>query len=207
MSKKSDAYYFETFVKCSNYGLEAAKLLDKSLKNYDPKSLHDLTEQIHEIEHKADEERHKLTERLAKEFVTPIEREDIVTLSHRIDNLVDHIEDVLMRMYCDNITSVRHEILEVSALLIESCKETVELVKDLPRFKKSDDFMEHIIRINEIEGQADVLYIKNMRQLHTTEKDVLTILVWRDVYTYLEKCHDDCEDIASEVESIILKNS
>ena len=46
------------------------------------------------------------------------------------------------------------------------------------------ELQEHIININSMEGEADVMFIHNMRKLHKEVKDPLEIIVWRDIYTY-----------------------
>ena len=43
--------------------------------------------------------------------------------------------------------------------------------------------------------------------LHTGDFDPLTVISWRDVYTFLEYCADSCEFVADTVESIVMKNS
>ena len=208
MSRKSDAYYFDTFVKCSEYAIKGVELLDHTLDHYHPSRLHDLSNEMHGLEHEADSLKHQMTEELAKAFVTPIEREDIVELAHNIDNMVDNIEDVMMRLYCDDVTEIREEVYPVVKLLIKNYQETLELVKIFANFrKKGKELQEHIININSMEGEADVMFIHNMRKLHKEVKDPLEIIVWRDIYTYLEKCHDDCENVAANIEMIVLKNS
>ena len=46
-----------------------------------------------------------------------------------------------------------------------------------------------------------------MYHLHTSCKDPLTVIAWREIYSYLEKCADACEHVANVVESIVMKNS
>ena len=46
-----------------------------------------------------------------------------------------------------------------------------------------------------------------MRKLHVEEKDVLQIIAWREIYTYLEKCADTCEHAADVVGSVVMTNS
>ena len=46
-----------------------------------------------------------------------------------------------------------------------------------------------------------------MYELHDGKTDVLEVIAWTDVYTYLEKCADTCEHIADLVESVAMKNS
>ena len=47
-----------------------------------------------------------------------------------------------------------------------------------------------------MEEEADELFITSLRTLHTTCSDPLEVIVWREIYTYLEKCVDACEHVA-----------
>ena len=77
MSKKSDNYYFKNFVICAEYGEEAARMLERNLKEFDVTHLSERLDEIHGIEHAADQKKHEMLAALVKEFITPIEREDI----------------------------------------------------------------------------------------------------------------------------------
>jgi len=59
--------------------------------------------------------------KLAKEFITPIEREDIMALADAIDNVTDAIEDVVMRMYMYNITSIRPQAVKMTEIIVKCC--------------------------------------------------------------------------------------
>ena len=84
-------------------------------------------EEVHEIEREADTHRHEITDKLAKAFITPIEREDIIALSHHIDDVTDKIEEVLIRVYINNVQEMREE---VSACWMWSLNDCEELQKD-----------------------------------------------------------------------------
>ena len=77
MSKKQDDYYFDNFMKCAEYSCKAAYLLKEILTEFQPEEISKKMEEIHEIERQADTQRHEITDKLAKAFITPIEREDI----------------------------------------------------------------------------------------------------------------------------------
>ena len=53
MSKKSDNYYFKNFVICAEYGEEAARMLERNLKEFDVTHLSERLDEIHGIEHAA----------------------------------------------------------------------------------------------------------------------------------------------------------
>ena len=102
MGKKQDAYYFNTFTACAEDACRAAHLLKNVLEDFKPEELETQLDKLHEIEHSADEKKHDIMDHLAKEFIPPIEREDIVSLSQNIDNVTDKVEDILLRVYMNN---------------------------------------------------------------------------------------------------------
>ena len=207
MSKKQDSFYFENFCACAEYACQAAHCLEDALKNFDPQRLHDMLDGLHKVEHAADEKKHELSHVLARAFITPIEREDIILLSQSIDEVVDKIEDVMLRLYCNNIQTIRPDAIELGAVLIRCCEEMKKLLEEFQDFRRSKKLGACIIHINTMEEQADQLFIESMRRLHTSCSDPLTVVSWREIYLYLEKCADACEHVADAVESVVMKNT
>ena len=207
MSKKQDSFYYENFSECVACACQAAHYLEDTLKSFDPQRLHDVLDELHQVEHAADEKKHELSNVLARAFITPIEREDILLLSQSIDEITDKIEDVMLRLWCNNIQSIRPDAIELGAVLINCCEELRLLLDEFSDFRKSKKLREYIIHINTMEEQADKLFIDSMRRLHTTCTDPLEIISWREIYIYMEKCADACEHVADAVESVIMKNS
>ncbi len=207
MAKKENNYYYDNFSKCISYAYEAAELLQSCVDSYDPADLKMLTEKMHRIEHTADGVKHEMMEHLMKEFLPPIEREDIVALSHAIDDVVDSIEDVLQGMYMYNITSFRSEVKEFTSVILRSCKAMQEMGAELHNFRKSTLLKEKIVEINALEEEADRLYMEAIHRIYTEETNTVLILAWTTMYNCLEKCCDSCEDVADMVEQIIMKNS
>ena len=206
-TSKKDSFYFDNFVACADYSCQAAKLLEKGMKDFNPDKINEMIDEMHEAEHGGDDKTHELLNVLAKAFITPIEREDIMELSQNIDEVTDKIEDVLLRLYCNNIRSIRPDALELVAIVIKCCDEIKSMLTELPHFKRSKKLREHIININTLEEEADRLFISSMRNLHTESTDPVEIITWREIYIYLEKCIDGCEHVADVVEGVIMKNS
>lgn len=207
MSKKQDAYYFDNFCDCAECAGKAAHLLRGWLTEFDPAHIHEKLDEMHALEHEADEKKHEMLNVLARAFITPIEREDIILLSQNIDEVTDKIEDVLLRVYCNNVQKIRPEALELSRLVIRCCEEAKLMAQEFADFKRSKGLRDHIIRINTLEEEADQQFINSMRTLHTTCTDPIEIIVWREIFLYLEKCVDACEHVADTVESVVMKNS
>ena len=207
MSKKQDSFYFDNFLECARLSCQADHLLKTFLTDCEVKDMDRKLDEIHSIEHSADDKKHQLMDRLAKAFITPIEREDIAQLSHNIDEMTDKIEEVFIRIYMNNVQTIRPEAVAMLDLIIRCCEEVCSLLEEFPNFRRSKKLKEYIIRINTLEEEADQLFISNMRKLHTEEEDLFSVIAWREIYTYLEKCADACEHVADGVESVVMNNS
>lgn len=206
--KKSKSYnYFEGIVTFADYSCQAAELLNSILSNYDTTKLEAQMKEMHAIEHAADLAKHEMMSSLVKEFITPIDREDISTIAQEIDNVTDAIEDVLMQLYMYNIKSIRKEALEFGVTIETCCNALRKVTEDFHHFKKSTNLMKHIINVNNLEEEGDRLYTKAMRDLYTTSTDPVEIMAWTKTFDYLEKCCDACENVADVMESIIMKNT
>jgi len=207
MARKNEFNYFDGFVKLSEYSCDAAKMLDEILNDFNNDTLQEKMKHMHNIEHAADLEGHEITRKLVREFITPIEREDIVMLLHEIDDITDCIEDVLLHMYMYNVKTIREDALRFSSIILQGCEELKETFKEFKNFRKSKEIHKRIVNINKLEEDGDNLYTEAVRRLHMTSDNAIEILTWTVAFDRLEKCCDACEEAANVVESIIMKNS
>lgn len=207
MAKKENNYYFEAFATGISYANDAAGLLQEIFENFDAANSKFLLDKMHKIEHSADKGKHKLMERLAKEFLPPIEREDIVELAHTIDEVCDLIEDVVLRIYMYHISELRPDVTDFAKLIVRCCTALKEMSLELPNYRKSATLSEKIKEINTWEEEGDHLYVEATRRLYSEEQNPIAIFAWTNIYDRLEKCCDGCEKVADTVELIVLKNS
>ena len=199
--------YFEFFIELVDYCLAAAENLSETLHNFDAEKLPETMEFLHEIEHNADVKKHEMIKKLSSEFITPIEREDIILLSQEIDDVTDSIEDVLLKIYMFNITSIKEEALEFCKIIADCCRALKKVMENFQNFRKSTELKNHLIEINRLEEVGDKLYTEAVRTLYTTCKDPIEIIAWTETFRRFEQCCDNCEDIADVVEGVIMKNS
>ena len=207
MAQKNKYDYFDTFVRLVGYACDAAALLDDTFRSFDAVYLSARLEQMHQIEHSADEVRHEMIAKLTKEFITPIEREDILTLANAADDVVDTIEDVLMRIYMYNITTLESEALAFSQIIIACCEALKSAMTEFTHFRKSDKLHGLIVEVNRLEEKGDALYTRAMHSLFSSQKDALHVYGWSQVYDQLEMCSDACEEVSNVMENVIMKNT
>lgn len=204
---KGDKFYFDNFVASAALAKKAAEYLLNCLENYDPKNLRPMLEKMHEIEHSADTKKHEMNAALAKAFVTPVDREDLDLLSHRIDDVTDQIEEVLQMFYIDNIQSVNPAAITFATNIVKGCDILCTLMAEFENFKKSKKIHNLIVELNDVEEECDKLYLTSMRELSKNATDVLQTISWRNIFDNLEACADACEHASECVGSVIMKNT
>lgn len=207
MKRKHGFNYFEAFVDLSKYSLLSAEILHNTLADFNSSELPNKVKEMHEIEHNADLAKHVLMNHLVKEFLPPIEREDITTLSQEIDDVTDSVEDVLLYLSMFNIKTIRPEVLKFTELISDCCKSMYEALVEFQNFKHSKTLHDKVVEINHLEEVGDGLYFDMMRNLFASSKDPVELMTWTEILHRLERCCDNCEDVANVIEQIVMKNS
>ena len=204
-NKKND--YFAMLAEAGDYCLEAATKLDEIVRHFDPEKLEELSNEMHDIEHKADYAHHHLSEKLSKEFIPPIEREDIAALGDEIDDVVDALEDVVVRFHIFNIRELREEAAAFSSIILKQNQTLSALIREFRHFKKSKDLKKLIVEVNRLEEEADSVYFSAIHRLFMEEKDPIKVLAWTEIFRRMEASCDYAEDVSQLVETVIMKNS
>lgn len=201
--------FFEYFEAQAQKVIEAAQLLEELKENYD--KLPQIAERANLLEKEADEIVHKLAHLRDSVFITPIDREDIGELAHNIDDVVDCIERALNRMHIFNVKIPESALYEFSKIISESAKEIklgVECLKDLSKNERA--LVEHCIRINDLEAEADEVNRKWLSKLmNSNPQDVVSLLhtiALKEIVETLETATDECEDVANILETIRVKH-
>ena len=207
MAKKTGYSYFTFFCEMIDCACKASTALNAMFADFQPDRLRQEADAIHEIEHAADLKKHDMMSQLLREFLPPIDREDIVNISHVLDEIVDLIEEVVLSLYMNDIQKCRPDVQPMVALIVKQCEELQKLMAEFENYKKSDKLLESIIVINTLEEEGDRLYLEAMRNLKLTCSDPFEMIAWRDIYSSLEDCSDACEKVADAVEEVVMKNT
>lgn len=204
--KKHD-YYFESFITLMDYGCNASELLVHICDNYGKKAISDYLNDMHKIEHDADLRRHEISKKLIKEFITPIDREDISGLINCIDDVTDAIEDVVRLLAIYNIKELRSDVKEFVGVIYDCCDSVRGALNELNNFRKSTLLNDCLVKINELEEKGDRIHFDALQALYAGNNEPLYVICWNNVYEALEKCCDQCERVSDIIESILMKNA
>ncbi len=207
MPKERANNYFSMLEGLAKHACDAAVELEKILKGFDAAQIDANKEILHQIEHAADDKKHELVEKLVKEFITPIEREDIMAITNEIDDVTDAVEDVLLKIYMFNIETIRPDAVGFAGIIRTCCEKLLHVFQEFDSFRKSKALHTSIIELNRLEEEGDALYISAMRKLYTTEKDAIRVMAWTEIFYRMEKVCDTCEHVADLVEHVVMKNT
>ncbi|MDR2655056.1 MAG: DUF47 family protein [Oscillospiraceae bacterium] len=206
MARKQSFNYFDAFVDIAEFACQSSLLVDSVLNNFHADELDYYKDTIHKFEHEADERNHAIMNALAKEFIPPLEIEDISDMANMLDTVVDDIEDIIIKLYAYSVTRIPQCAIEFSKIILPCCQKLKEAVQELPNYKKSPSLNGYIVEVNNFESEADELYISSMHKLHQ-QTDIREVMVWSRMLDGFEKVCDTCEDAANLIHNIVMKNT
>jgi len=195
--------FYELFVDVARRTAEAARLLQELLTGKPERATY-CVDQIKKLENEADELTHEVIRRLDRTFITPIDREDIHLLSSDLDDVMDRIDGTARRAQIFRVGRSPEGIDQLCELIVRASDEILLAVTKL---RDRDDVMSHCIRAKRLEEEGDAVYHDMLGRLFDTESDPIRILKWKEIYDNLEHTLDESDDVANDIESIVLKHA
>ncbi|RMD85904.1 MAG: DUF47 domain-containing protein [Candidatus Dadabacteria bacterium] len=194
--------FFDLFVEAAENMKRAAELM-RDLCNGKPQR-EEIVGAIREVEHKGDKTTRKLLKLLAKSFITPIEREDIHSLSSSIDDVVDFIDEAASTFVMLKADEPIEEYKKQSELLLHSTRLINDAVKLIREPKNRQKCLGLASKIYDIESQGDSLHNQAIARLFSEETDPIKILRWYKLCDCLEDALDGTQRVANTIEMVVL---
>lgn len=207
MARKKQFDYFGSLDQLASNGYEAAVILHDLLHDYSPARLTTEAERIHALEREGDQLVQAIVNELYDAFITPIDREDIVQIMDKLDDILDGLNATTYLLENLVITSIREGIEHFAQLIVEATAGVKTATKEFSKFKSSKTLKKMIEEVNSIEAQADKLYSQLTKDLFTNEEDPVEIIKWKDILDQLEDIIDDSEDAVDSIDSLVIKNT
>ncbi|MEZ0535860.1 DUF47 domain-containing protein [Caldicellulosiruptoraceae bacterium PP1] len=185
---------------------KTSKVLYDFLLNLDKKEKYIAL--LEEAENKGDDITHQIIELLNKTFITPLDREDLFAIAKEIDNIVDALETVGHRFEIYNVNEVKPEAKIMCEMIINSTNELKYVIDGLKNQKNLSLVKEKIIEVNRIEDEGDIIYRNAIKKLFSENSDKpIDVMIWKEIFGFLEDTLDACEDVANVIEGVVTKNA
>ena len=160
---------------------------------------------VKDLEHAADEVLHRVLAELHQSFITPLDRNEISTISKRLDDVIDLVEGAAQRMYHYELREATPPLRQLVDILTQQVALVREAVNGLSDLRHPGRLREVLVEINTLENAADDILRPTIGALFREEEDPRRILKWKEVYEHVEKATDRCEDVADNIENILLE--
>jgi predicted phosphate transport protein (TIGR00153 family) len=200
-----DFNFFKLFEKQVSCAVDAARFFKEVVSKGGVSE--DALSKMGTIEHQADEVAHTIIEQLNKTFITPIDREDIHTLTTQLDDIVDMINTIMSRMRIYKISGVDKNLVEFAGVIEDSVQAVAQAIGGLRNIKNVKAVFDACVEVNRLENVGDTIRDRVLMELFESRKDPIEVIKWKDIYQDAETVLDVCEDVAHIVDSIMVKQA
>ena len=174
-----------------------------------------LDEQIAEIvrrEQDADDITRDVLQDVRKVFVTPFDRSAIIELIGVMDDAIDQMNGTAKSIQLYEITEFEAGMRDMSGIIVEAARLTAEAIPLLRSLAANAGRLHELTaRIIQIEGQADDIHDAGLRTLFKAQGEPggnpMTFMIGREIYSHLERVVDRFEDVANEIQGLVIDHA
>ena len=203
--------FFELFNQHADRIVEAARAFERLVSNYGDVQLRaKYNQEVDDAERAADRVTHEVNRLIHTTFITPIDREQIHGLINMMDDVADLLQDAAETMALYDIHHMTEEITRLTDLSVRCCERVqaaVRLLGKIAQQNVAEATLKTCEEIDQLESDADRVMRAAMSKLFREEPDVREVIKLKAIYELLETITDKCEDVANQIEGIVLENS
>lgn len=163
---------------------------------------------IRDYEHQADEIIREVLQEVRQTFLTPFDRGAITALIGEMDDTIDEIQGCAAAIETYGITSFAPDMVEMSdriLIAVNNVDKAMPLLRDVKRNgAKLHDLTSEIVRI---EGEIDIIHTRGLKANYAraqADGDAIAFIVVREIFKHLEKIADALEDVANQIDGIVI---
>ena len=164
---------------------------------------------IRDREHDADDLIREVLTEVRRTFLTPFDRGSITSLIGAMDDAIDEMLAAARAIDLYELHELRPEMKEIVNLISEAAKVTAEAVPLLRDVAGNGTRLHELTgRLVNLEGQADEVHAIGLKQaFQTARTDPLQFAVAREVFKNLERVTDAFEDVANEIDGLVIDHA
>jgi predicted phosphate transport protein (TIGR00153 family) len=201
LSRNKSNRFIELLIKQAEFTVEGLQALLRYVKQPDEA----LAKDVSAIEKQADEVRRILIDELNRTFVTPIDREDIFSLSLTVDDVLDYANSTIEEMALLEIEPNAF-VERMVSLLTDAAREihmAILQLEDHPNISN-----DHAVRAKALENRMETVYREAIADLFHMPRDidhVVEMLKLREIYRHLSNAADRGDLAANVIGDIVVK--
>ena len=201
--------FFTLFEKHAAIVVAGAEALKGLLQGGD--AIEAYCKQVFDREAEADDVTRQVLLAVRRTFVTPFDRTDIQSLISSMDDAIDQMNKTAKTIVLFEVKNFEPQMRQMSDIILESAKLVLEAVPLLSTIGTNSSRLNAITsKIIAIEEEADDVYNRGLKALFLANRGesnkggAMKFVVGAELYDHLEKVVDRFEDVANEINSIVV---
>src|SRR3981189_3257260 len=198
--------FFDLFARHAQTIVQGAQALQGMLKGGDETPV--FCQRVSQFENDADGITREVRTAVRRTFITPFDRGDIKNLITSMDDAIDQMQQTAKAVILFEVRVFEPRMGEMGSLLVE-CANLVG--RALPLLQSIGENVAMLTAITEeigkLEGRVDDLPDIGLKELFLKHRNAnaMDFVVGSEIYKHLEKVSDRFDDVANEINSIVIE--
>jgi uncharacterized protein len=200
--------FFELFEEHAATLTAGADALARLLQGGPDMAVH--IETIHDREDEADDITRTVLQDVRRILITPFDRTAIADLIGVMDDALDQMNKTAKAIQLYDLRDFPSEMRDMTGIIVEAARITSEMTPLLRSVAdNSTRILELTARMIEIEGHADDIHDRGIAALYQRSREAgpLDFIIGRELYQHLERIVDRFEDVANEVQGLVIDHA
>lgn len=166
--------------------------------------------EIEAHEHDADDIIRAVLRDVHRTFITPFDRTAITDLIGSMDDAIDQMNAAAKTISLYGVTEFYPQMRDMGGIIVEAARLTEEAVPLLRAVSRNGSRLITLTeRLVKIEGHADEIHEAGLKSLFAEKgrTDPMSFMIGREIYGNLEKVVDKFEDVANEIQGLVLDHA
>jgi predicted phosphate transport protein (TIGR00153 family) len=169
----------------------------------------ELIEEIVRREHQADDITRDVLQDVRRVFVTPFDRSAITDLIGVMDDAIDQMNQTANVISLYGVTTFEPQMRDMAGIIVEAARIVAEAVPLLRSLNQNASRLHELTgRLIQIEGHADHIHDEGLKALFKAcRDDPMAFIICKEIYSHLERIVDKFEDVANEIQGLVIDHA
>ena len=143
-------------------------------------------------------------------FLTPFDRSAITSLIGAMDDAIDEMQKTAGAIDLYEVTEFKQEMKDIAAIIVDCARITVEALPLLRNVNKNAHRLHELTeRLVIMEGHADEIHARGLKALFKEHgaASPIQFTVGRELFMHLERVVDRFEDVANEIDGLVIDHA
>jgi hypothetical protein len=198
--------FFDLFARHSQTVVQGAEALEGMMRGGEETPVY--CQRVNQFENDADQITREVLTAVRRTFITPFDRGDIKNLITAMDDAIDQMQQTAKAVMLFEVRTFEPPMREIGSILVQCANlvgRALPLMQSMgPNVTTLTALTEEITRL---EGRVDDLNDIGLKELFLKHRDGSTMdfVVGAEIYKHLEKVADRFDDVANEINSIVIE--